>query len=263
MPDVDPEALRASPDPEAPHAGPDPEARVRASFAKQGLMRTLGATLGGGADTDRASVALRTLSDKAKRDIALSILRDVLHQPRFDAAIFEREKARTIAGLKEAQTRPDSIAGKAFWAAMYPNHPYGRVIPDPAAFEQFDAEAARTFWAAQTGAQRAHLLVFREACMVPGRGRGDAAEILHRRQHAAADDSYFHAANSSGVMGRNRTRSPVSSSGDFSATDAHAGTETQRIVLDNVDLVARLGAGLSEQQLIAKLVEQGKLLVDA
>jgi zinc protease len=23
-------------------------------------------------------------------------------------------------------TRPDSIAGKAFWAAMYPNHPYGR-----------------------------------------------------------------------------------------------------------------------------------------
>jgi uncharacterized protein (TIGR00369 family) len=46
VPDVDPEALRASPDPEAPHAGPDPEARVRASFAKQGLMRTLGATLG-------------------------------------------------------------------------------------------------------------------------------------------------------------------------------------------------------------------------
>jgi zinc protease len=23
-------------------------------------------------------------------------------------------------------TRPDSIGGKAFWAAMYPNHPYGR-----------------------------------------------------------------------------------------------------------------------------------------
>jgi len=34
--------------------------------------------------------------------------------------------ARTIAGLKEAMTRPDSIAGKAFWAALYPSHPYGR-----------------------------------------------------------------------------------------------------------------------------------------
>jgi len=89
-------------------------------------MADIGANLSGGADTDRASVALRTLSAKDKREPALDILRAVLHQPRFDAAIIEREKARTIAGLKEAMTRPDSIAGKAFWAAMYPDHPYGK-----------------------------------------------------------------------------------------------------------------------------------------
>ena len=89
-------------------------------------MADIGATLGGGADTDRASVAVRTLAFAEKRDAALEMLRTVLHAPRFEAAIFEREKARTIAGLKEAMTRPDSIAGKAFWAAMYPDHPYGR-----------------------------------------------------------------------------------------------------------------------------------------
>jgi zinc protease len=89
-------------------------------------MADIGANLGGGADTDRANVALRTLSAKDKREPALAILKSVLHAPLFDAAIFEREKARTIAGLKEAMTRPDSIAGKAFWATMYPNHPYGR-----------------------------------------------------------------------------------------------------------------------------------------
>ena len=89
-------------------------------------MADIGANLGGGADTDRASVALRTLSAKDKREPALEILKNVLHAPRFDSAIFEREKTRTIAGLKEAMTRPDSICGKAFWAAMYPNHPYGR-----------------------------------------------------------------------------------------------------------------------------------------
>ncbi|MBL8428835.1 MAG: insulinase family protein [Dechloromonas sp.] len=89
-------------------------------------MADIGASLAGGADTDRASVSLRTLSAKEKREPALNILKSVLHAPLFDAAIFEREKARTIAGLKEAMTRPDSIAGKAFWAAMYPNHPYGR-----------------------------------------------------------------------------------------------------------------------------------------
>ena len=89
-------------------------------------MADIGATLGGGADTDRASVAVRTLAAADKRDAALAVLRTVLHAPRFEAAVFEREKARTVAGLKEAMTRPDSIAGKAFWAAMYPDHPYGR-----------------------------------------------------------------------------------------------------------------------------------------
>jgi zinc protease len=89
-------------------------------------LADLGASLGGGADTDRAGVSLRTLSAPDKREPALAVLNNVLHAPRFDAAIFEREKARTIAGLKEAMTRPDSIAGKAFWAAMYPSHPYGR-----------------------------------------------------------------------------------------------------------------------------------------
>ncbi len=98
--------------------------RDETAIAEQ--LADIGAGLGGGADTDRASITLRTLSAKDKRSQALDILGSVLHQPRFDAAIFEREKARTIAGLKEAMTRPDAIAGKAFWAAMYPNHPYGR-----------------------------------------------------------------------------------------------------------------------------------------
>jgi zinc protease len=56
-------------------------------------MADIGANLGGGADTDRASVYLRTLGSKDKREPALEILRTVLHQPLFDAAIFEREKA--------------------------------------------------------------------------------------------------------------------------------------------------------------------------
>lgn len=98
--------------------------RDESAIAEQ--LADIGANLGGGADTDRASVALRTLSAAEQREPALAILRSVLHQPRFDAAIFEREKARTIASLKEAMTRPDSIAGKAFWAALYPTHPYGQ-----------------------------------------------------------------------------------------------------------------------------------------
>ena len=98
--------------------------RDETAIAEQ--LADIGATLGGGADTDRASVAVRTLSAPEKRNTAIDILRNVLQAPRYDAAIVERERARTVASLKEALTRPDAIGGRAFWSALYPVHPYGR-----------------------------------------------------------------------------------------------------------------------------------------
>ena len=98
--------------------------RDETAIAEQ--LADLGAALGGSADTDRASVTLRTLTARDKLEPALAVLRDVLHRPHFAAAVLEREQARTVTGLKEAMTRPDSIAGKAFWEALYPGHPYGR-----------------------------------------------------------------------------------------------------------------------------------------
>jgi zinc protease len=88
-------------------------------------LADLGARLGGGADMDRATVSLRTLSAADKRDPALALLRQVVAAPRFPAAVVEREQARTIAALKEALTRPETIAARAFWSGMYPTHPYG------------------------------------------------------------------------------------------------------------------------------------------
>lgn len=89
-------------------------------------LADLGANLSGGVEMDRASTSLRTLATADKRVPAVDILRAVLVSPQFPAAVFEREKARTIAALKESLTRPESIAARAFWSAMYPAHPYGR-----------------------------------------------------------------------------------------------------------------------------------------
>ena len=67
-------------------------AGVRDETAIAEQLADIGATLGGGADTDRASVAVRTLSAPEKREAALDILKNVLQAPRYDAAIFERER---------------------------------------------------------------------------------------------------------------------------------------------------------------------------
>ncbi|MFZ2628768.1 MAG: pitrilysin family protein [Rugosibacter sp.] len=90
-----------------------------------GRLVDIGAQLGGGADSDRASVSLRTLSSKTERDAALALLHAVLSAPTFPQAVLEREKTRSIAALREADTQPEAIAAKRFAAAIYPDHPYG------------------------------------------------------------------------------------------------------------------------------------------
>jgi zinc protease len=104
-------------------AGTEPalsEAQVSDAFADTAAQR------GGAAGSERAGASLRTLSSAAERDAALTLLARVLAQPSFPADIIARDKARTIAHLKEALTKPEAIADKAFWHALYGDHPYGQ-----------------------------------------------------------------------------------------------------------------------------------------
>jgi len=117
-------------------------------------LADIGARLGGGADQDRASVSLRTLSSPREREAALALMQLVLQQPAFPAAVLEREKARTIAGIREADTRPASIAAKRFARALYPAHPYGRV-PTAESVERITREDLLAFYRAHYGARRA------------------------------------------------------------------------------------------------------------
>lgn len=109
-------------------------------------LADLGARLAGGADTDRASVSLRTLSAPDKRGPALTLLAEILRAPRFDAAVFARQQANTVAALKDALTRPGTLAGRAFWQALYPQHPYG-AQPTPESLAALRPDDLRAFHA--------------------------------------------------------------------------------------------------------------------
>jgi len=89
-------------------------------------LADVAAQRGGGASMDRAGVTLRMLSSAAERDAAIGLLARTLAQPSFPAALFARDKARTIADIRESQTKAEDIAAKAFWAALYGTHPYAR-----------------------------------------------------------------------------------------------------------------------------------------
>lgn len=137
-------------------------------------LADIGARLGGGADMDRANVSLRTLSAPDKLTPALAILRDVVSAPRFDAAVFEREQARTIAALKEALTRPETIAARAFWSAMYPQHPYG-VQSSPESLMAITRTDLVAFHARHYGAARTTLTLVGD--LTRARAEAIAAEL--------------------------------------------------------------------------------------
>jgi zinc protease len=88
-------------------------------------LADIAARLGGGVDSDRASVSLRTLTSSPQREAALDLFRTVLSAPTFPQTVLEREKGRSIASIQEEDTQPEAVATKRFAAAIYPGHPYG------------------------------------------------------------------------------------------------------------------------------------------
>lgn len=85
-----------------------------------------GAQISGDTDRDRNSLVLRTLSSATERDASVDLAARLLATPNFPEAALERERNRSIAGLREALTRPATLASRAFSAGIYPEHPYGR-----------------------------------------------------------------------------------------------------------------------------------------
>jgi zinc protease len=95
------------------------ESQIAEGFANLGALR------GGSASEDRASITLRTLSSEPERVEALALLAQIIAYPNFPEGVLSREKERLIQAIKEAETKPETIAGKTFSALLYGNHPYG------------------------------------------------------------------------------------------------------------------------------------------
>ncbi|MBI3479146.1 MAG: insulinase family protein [Nitrosomonadales bacterium] len=129
-----------------------------------GGMADIGAQFGGSFDQDRSSVSLRTLSSTAERDKALDIMARVLQHPAFPAAILEREKTRLIAALKESDTKPESIAARAFQKAVFGAHPYAlRSSGEVDTVEKISVQDLQDFYREHYQANRAVVAIMGDA----------------------------------------------------------------------------------------------------
>ncbi len=96
------------------------EAQISDAFADIAAQR------GGGAGSDRGGLSLRTLASAGEREQAVTLLARLLAHPSFPDDFLARDKARTIASIKESLTKPESIASRAFSRVTYGTHPYSQ-----------------------------------------------------------------------------------------------------------------------------------------
>lgn len=85
----------------------------------------LGAQFGASASAERFSLSLRTLTepDLLRRAVALAARQ--MAAPAWPEPVWQRERERTLAAMQEAQTQPATHAARAFYAAVYGQHPFG------------------------------------------------------------------------------------------------------------------------------------------
>ena len=85
----------------------------------------LGAAFGASANSDRMSFTLRSLTDPQLLPKALLLGARQLGEPSFPENVWTRERDRMSAAIREANTRPATLANKAYQQAVYSGHPYG------------------------------------------------------------------------------------------------------------------------------------------
>ena len=85
----------------------------------------LGGSFGGGAGADRMSFTMRSLSYPDLLPKAVQLAARQLGDPSFPEAVWRRDRERLAASIREANTRPATVAGRAFASAVYGTHPYG------------------------------------------------------------------------------------------------------------------------------------------
>ncbi|MFT5178978.1 MAG: zinc protease, partial [Alteromonas macleodii] len=86
----------------------------------------VGAQYGASVNLDRSSVALRSLTDRVLLEPALETFIDLLTQPSFPEKDFLRLKNQALISIKDSAQRPADMASRAFYKAIYGEHPYAK-----------------------------------------------------------------------------------------------------------------------------------------
>jgi zinc protease len=117
----------------------------------------MGGSIFTGAQTDRTVIGGEVLSEFDTR--FLTLMADVLLNPKFAAEDLETIRANKIRDLTIAKAQPGNIAAERFRQIIYPNHPYGEIFASEDTLKSYKLDDVKAFYGENYGAARTHLYV--------------------------------------------------------------------------------------------------------
>lgn len=87
-------------------------------------LESVGAEMGFGSERDMSWVTVRTLTEKRALTTAIDTLTTVLGEPLFETDDLERSRKAMQFILNRAEQSPSDVAGKAYYRAVFGDHPY-------------------------------------------------------------------------------------------------------------------------------------------
>jgi zinc protease len=134
---------------------------TRSSLQISDELQRLGAVLRTGSNLDQSQVSLNAL--KANLDASLAIYADVVLNPSFPRADFERLKKQQLAAIEQEQAQPIGLAMRLVPGLIYgAGHPYGNPLTGSgtvAAVKQLGREDVVRWWGTWFKPNAATLLV--------------------------------------------------------------------------------------------------------
>jgi zinc protease len=118
----------------------------------------LGAQFDASAGADRFSFSLRSLTDPELLSQAVQLAARQIAEPAFPDPVWQRDRQRMVAQLKESYTRPANVAGRAFSKAVYGNHPYGQEVTETT-LDRISVADMRAFYTAHISACNARISI--------------------------------------------------------------------------------------------------------
>jgi zinc protease len=91
-------------------------------------FESVGAQLDNDAMRDMALIGVRSLTESRYLTPAIETLKQVLTQPDFPDAAYQRELNRMKVAVKAQQQSPAALASEAFYKAVYGDHPYASPV---------------------------------------------------------------------------------------------------------------------------------------